>query len=258
MKTSKELDEENNQLRQPSPKLQRDELISSLAQYELLDPLLKALAETKYIEAYQLDETIILTDQEAANFLSQELKANSQEQVNAWRQTHGLLRESDLLNYARYLHKKNAVINEILTGSGESLFLRYKDRLDRVLYSLIRVESEDLAHALYYAIEDGELAFGEASEKHSIGPESKTQGIIGPVDLTTPHPEIAARLRTATARQLFPPFQADQWYAIIRLEYRFDSELDEKTKHFLGSLLLTAKSQDIYRSLRTSYLTPEQ
>ena len=258
MNTSQEPNKDTTQLLQPPPKLQRDELISSLAQYELLEPLLKALAETEYIAAYQLNANVTLTDQEAAHFLSQELKANSQEQVNAWRQRHGLLRESDLLNYARFLHKKNAVITEILAGSGESLFLRYKDRLDRVLYSLIRVESEDLAHALYYAIEDGEFAFGEAAEKHSIGPESKTQGIIGPVDLTTPHPEIAARLRTATARQLFPPFQADQWHAIIRLEYRFDSEFDEKTKHFLGSLLLTAKSQDTYKSLLTSYLTPEQ
>jgi parvulin-like peptidyl-prolyl isomerase len=142
---------------------------------------------------------------------------------------------------------------DLLSGSGETLFLRYKDRLDRVLYSLIRVESEDLAYSLFYAIEAGDLGFGQAAAQNSIGPESKTQGIVGPVDLTTPHPEIAARLRTADPGQLFSPFAADQWYAIIRLEYRFDSEYDDQTRRFLGGLLLSAKSQDLAASLRASY-----
>ena len=249
-----EFSPEGQVARQPSA----DALISKLAQYELLDPLLKAEAESNYIRDFPLgNEYKALSRDEAGNFLTQELNITNQDQFNAWRQAHGLLKETDVLVFAQHLHKKNAVINEILSGNGESLFLRYKDRLDRVLYSLIRVESEDLAHSLYYAIEADDLEFGDAAQEHSIGPESKTQGIIGPVDLTTPHPEIAARLRTATPRQLFAPFAADQWHAIIRLEYRFDSEFDERTKQFLGSLLLTAKSQDLFKTLRASYLNPK-
>ena len=98
------------------------------------------------------------------------------------------------------------------------------------------------------------VEFGDAAAKHSIGPEAKTQGIVGPVDLTTPHPEIAARLRTGQARQLFEPFQAEQWHAIVRLEYRFDSELNDQTKAFLGSLLLSAKTKDIQKTLHSTYL----
>ena len=74
---------------------------------------------------------------------------------------------------------------------------------------------------------------------------------MGPVDLTTPHPEIAARLRTAKPRQLFSPFQADQWHVLIRLEYRFDSEYDEK---HLGALVLSAKAQDMTKQIKMNYI----
>lgn len=236
-----------------------NELVEQLARYELLDPLIKEQAEAHFVSEYQLPgDQACTTDRQAIEFLNEQYKFKSDEQFAAWRTSHNLSSDEELYNYAHHSLKKNAVMLDLLEGSGESLFLRYKDRLDRVLYSLIRVESEDLAFALYYAIESGEKEFGDAATEHSIGPESKTQGIVGPVDLTTPHPEIAARLRTATPRQLFAPFQADQWHAVIKLDYRFDSEYDEKTKRFLGSLLLSAKAQEYAKSLRNTYLPEVQ
>ena len=232
-------------------------LLSLLAEYELLEQLAKAQAEDLYVDSFELDMgEASITDQQAFDFLIHEINVSSPEQLTAWRHSHGLIEDAALLSYSRRLHKKNLVIQTLLKGTGESLFLRYKDRLDRVLYSLLRVDSEDLAYALYYAIDNGEIEFGDAAAAHSAGPESKTQGIIGPVDLTTPHPEVAARLRTASPRQLFPPFKAEEWFVIIRLEYRFDSEFDEKTQKFLGSLLLSAKSKDSATSLLDSYLPP--
>ena len=59
---------------------------------------------------------------------------------------------------------------------------------------------------------------------------------MGPVDLTTPHPEVAARLRTAQAGHLIGPFQADDWHTLVRMEYRFDSEYDDNTKRFLEEI----------------------
>lgn len=231
-----------------------DALLSDLALYDLLDPLVKAQAEAHFVANYQFSAgEVCFSDEQALQSLYEEFRIANSEQFSAWRAARGLISNDSLLSYAHYTCKRKSVMLDLLSGSGESLFLRYKDRLDRVLYSLIRVESEDLAYALYYAIDAGDLEFGEAASQNSVGPESKTQGIVGPVDLTTPHPEIAARLRTAQPRQLFAPFMADQWYALIRLEYRFDSEYDDKTKLFLGGLLLSARSQDLAQSLRSSY-----
>jgi len=232
----------------------QDALLSDLARYDLLDPLIKAQAEAHFVANYQFSSgEIFFSDEQAVQSLYDEFRIANSEQFVAWRSARFLNSDDSLLSYAHYICKRKSVILDLLSGNGESLFLRYKDRLDRVLYSLIRVESEDLAYALYYAIEAGDLEFGDAASHSSVGPESKTRGIVGPVDLTTPHPEIAARLRTAQPRQFFAPFRADQWYVLIRLEYRFDSEYDEKTKLFLGGLLLSAKCQDLAQSLRSSY-----
>ena len=232
------------------------ELIRRLALYELLDPLCKAEGESAYVSSHKIeDKSLNLSDKNVLDCLCSELGVQDLEQLTDWRNARGLSKIKDLTSFAREAYKKKEVIADLLKGCGESLFLRYKDRLDRVLYSLIRVESAEQAHDLYYSIEANEIEFGDAAAQYSTGPESKTQGIIGPVDLTTPHPEIAARLRTATPRQLFPPFQADQWYAVIRLEYRFDSEYDEKTRLFLGSLLLSAKSQDLIKKIKSSYIS---
>ena len=230
-------------------------LVEQLALQELLTPLCKAQAEMKYVMSVPLTNYIKPKEIDALNFLKQELNIYSQEKFEHWCLMHGLTTLKQATSYALFKHKRHQVIEFLLRGSGESLYLRYKDRLDRVLYSILRVESENLAQQLYYAIDSKDIEFGEAAAQHSCGPEAKTQGLVGPVDLTTPHPEVAARLRTASPRQLFEPFKADEWHAVIRLEYRFDSEYDSKTKQFLGGLVLNSKVKNEAESLIADFLS---
>ena len=233
---------------------EKTELIEKLFLHELLTPLAKAEAEIEYVNNFPLKGSSWITDKEQQKIeLIKELGLRNNSELDEWRNRHKLNDEQKFTKYTEYRTKRRIVLNEILKNTGEALFLRYKDRLDRVLYSLVRVESENLAYKLFYEIESQEIEFGDASANNSCGPESKTQGIIGPVDLTTPHPEIAARLRTAQSRQLFPPFKADDWWTIIRLEYRFDSEYNEKTKQFLGSLLLGSKINNIMQAIADNY-----
>ena len=231
------------------------ELIEKLFLHELLTPLARAEAEMEYIYNFPLKGSSWIIDYEQQKIeLIKELGLRNDSELVEWRNKHKLDDEKKFKLYTEFRTKRRVVIDEMLKNTGETLFLRYKDRLDRVLYSLIRVESQDKAYKLFYEIESKEIEFGDASAQHSYGPEAKTQGIIGPVDLTTPHPEIAARLRTAQSKQLFPPFEADDWWTIIRLEYRFDSEYNEKTKLFLGSLLLGSKITNITQAITDRYL----
>ena len=246
------MEQDSNQARASESSRQ---FFKKLALYELLDPFCKMQAESAYLASHKIEGDIPeFSSDEAINALRQDLGTQDIGQFQEWARSHGLSNSGDLITHAQEKYKRKLVINDLLKGCGESLYLRYKDRLDRVLYSLIRVESSEQAHHLFYAIEANEIEFGDAAEKFSIGPESKTQGIVGPVDLTTPHPEIAARLRTAKPRQLFSPFQADQWHVLIRLEYRFDSEYDEKTRQFLGALVLSAKSQEMTKEIKMNYI----
>ena len=220
------------------------DLMNKLANYGLLQSLVKQDAEMMFVEEFKIknypesmnSETII-------NFLKEELNIEETEQLDQWRKQALLTDNSQFLDFARLRYKRSLVIKDLMSTSGESIFLKYKDRLDRVLYSLIRVKDEDQANDLYFSIESKEAEFGDIAEKFSCGPESKTRGIVGPVDFTTPHPEVAARLRTCKPGELISPFKASEWFAIIRLEYRYESEYDEKTKSFLGSLILGSKSK---------------
>ena len=227
-------------------------LMKLLAMGNLIDPLSRIQGELRFVNEFNFEnEKIDIPDEEAVQGLMNELKIKDRKDLIKWQRINLLASDSiSLSEYAQFRYKRRCIINKLIDGNGEALFLRYKDRLDRVLYSLIRVDDEDLAHHIYYSIESNEIDFGDASKKYSQGPESKTQGIIGPCDLTVPHPEIASRLRNANPKQLFKPFAIDKWFAILRLEYRFDSEFNESTKLTLGSMLLSSKirklSSEIY------------
>lgn len=210
------------------------ELIALLFRFGLVEPFLRQLKERAVVfEHNNLSDPDQVAEPAMEEYCSKHGLNNKQEQQQ-WCLQHGMS-QADLLSEAIHDWRRTE-LREQSSSNIESLYLRYKDNLDRVLYSLIRVDNAGLCRELFYAIEAGEISFGEAARLHSRGPEAKTQGIVGPVDLTTPHPEIAGRLRTAQAGQLIGPFEAAEWHTLLRLEYRFDSVYDAHTQNFLEEM----------------------
>ena len=210
------------------------ELIALLFRFDLVEPFLRQLKERAVVfEHNNLSDPDQVAESAMQKYCSKHGLNNKQEQQQ-WCLQHGMS-QADLLSEAIHDWRRTE-LREQSSSNIESLYLRYKDNLDRVLYSLIRVDDAGLCRELFYAIEAGEISFGEAARLHSRGPEAKTQGIVGPVDLTTPHPEIAGRLRTAQAGQLIGPFEAAEWHTLLRLEYRFDSVYDAHTQNFLEEM----------------------
>ena len=230
-------------------------VISELCKYELLNALCKERAEMQYVLDYPLQGVKWPSNKlDLHNLFLKEKKIQSADQLVEWRRSHSLDNDQDFDEFVDYTLKRKHVLLDVVKKSGESLYLKYKDKLDRVLYSLIRVESKAFATKLYYEIESGEQDFGSASTQYSQGPEAKTNGIVGPVDLTTPHKEISARLRTAKPGLLIEPFEADNWFLLLRLEYRFESEYNEQTKIFLGKLVLGMQSKKLSQQFFQSYI----
>ena len=210
------------------------ELIALLFRFGLVEPFLRQLKERAVVfEHNNLSDPDQVAEPAMEEYCSKHGLNNKQERQQ-WSVQHGMS-QADLLSEAIHDWRRTE-LREQSSSNIESLYLRYKDNLDRVLYSLIRVDNAGLCRELFYAIEAGEISFGEAARLHSRGPEAKTQGIVGPVDLTTPHPEIAGRLRTAQAGQLIGPFEAAEWHTLLRLEYRFDSVYDAHTQNFLEEM----------------------
>ncbi|MFZ0408882.1 MAG: peptidylprolyl isomerase [Cyanobium sp.] len=108
-------------------------------------------------------------------------------------------------------------------------FLHRKPELDQAVYSLLRVSDSTLAAELYQRIAEDEASFAALANTHSEGQERLSQGIIGPLPIPAAHPEIASRLRVGRPGQIWPPFQADRFWVIIRLEQQLPARLDTVT-----------------------------
>tara|TARA_B100001939_G_scaffold334491_1_gene335497 strand:- start:521 stop:1231 length:711 start_codon:yes stop_codon:yes gene_type:complete len=110
---------------------------------------------------------------------------------------------------------------ETFNHKSEARFLAKKEQLDKIVYSLLRVDDGFLARELYLRIAGGEANFADLSAEFSQGPESKTKGIVGPVPMNQAHPMLFEKLRTSQTGELLEPFNIDKWWIVARLE-RFE------------------------------------
>lgn len=115
----------------------------------------------------------------------------------------------------------------------EPYFLQHKSQLDKVIYSLIRVSEEEVAQELYFRIKAGEQTFAECAKQYSQGTEAQTGGLLGPVPISQPHPEIAQKLAISQVGQLWPPLRIDNWVVIIKLEKLIPAQLDDAMRYAL-------------------------
>jgi len=128
-------------------------------------------------------------------------------------------------------------ITDHFRGKAEAHFLKRKDTLDQVIYSLIRVNQESLARELHLQIAEAEADFSTLASEHAQGPERQTRGVIGPAPLNQAHPALAQRLRGAKTGELLKPFQIEQWWVIVRLEQKIETSFDEATSQRMAAEL---------------------
>lgn len=113
-----------------------------------------------------------------------------------------------------------------------SYFLQRKAQLDRVIYSLLRTQDEGLAYELYFRIAEGEQTFAAAAA-HGEGPEARTGGLVGPVELGSLHPDFARLLATRQVGQLTLPMACDGWFIVLRVEELIPAQFDTAIKQRL-------------------------
>ncbi|GAB4462225.1 MAG: hypothetical protein OHK0037_12770 [Elainellaceae cyanobacterium] len=115
----------------------------------------------------------------------------------------------------------------------ESYFLERKSKLDKVIYSLIRTQDMGIAQEIYFRVMEGEQSFAELARTYSKGPEAQTDGLIGPVELSVPHPQLSHMLTISQPGQLWPPQRIGEWIVIIRLEKFIPAQMDESMRRRL-------------------------
>ena len=158
----------------------------------------------------------------------QEQKLEGPEHLEAFLRPNLLLLDELLEQVVQPLRLSRYVGHNFLPKA-EARFLQRKTQLDRVVYSLLRLENPGLARELYLQINEGESEFSELAARYAEGPERTTRGIIGPVPLTQSHPALAERLRSAKPGVVLEPFRIDKWWLVVRLESYTPATLDEAT-----------------------------
>lgn len=197
-------------------------------------------------------------EQSLGRFLA-ELQLQDPAARQAWCELRGL-EEQDLLNLALRPLRWQTWCEQRFEATVETEYLRRKGEFDQVTYSLLRVRDADLAAELHQQIREGEATFADLAGRFSEGPEQRTNGVVGPVPLATPHPSLARLLQISQPGQLWPPKQLEDWWIIVRLDSLTTAQLDGPLRRRLvldqGEQWLRTRVQESIAQQNPAQLNP--
>lgn len=209
-----------------SQPLNTPELIQKMMQHRLLPKLVQEIVVDRLIEDVACDPQVAYEGYCSKNRLLTE------EQKQSWQQQQQLSPELMMAEAVREYRldrfKENKWGEQI-----QSCFLQRKSQLDRVVYSLIRTQDASLAQELYFRLRDDGAAFAELAQQHSQGNEAQTGGMVGPVELSVPHPTLAKLLQISRQHQLWAPTKIGDWFVIVRFEKLVPAQLDQAMRQRL-------------------------
>lgn len=212
--------------------IQEKQLLSLLAQYQLLPNL----AREMIIDQAIADQPELNCSEEeikiAVNQFVQQQQLKSEADFDHWLRQNGLQRHQLATIASRPLRIEKFKRRQ-WGDNLEIYFVGRKSQLDRIIYSLIRTNDPGVAQELYFRILDDASAFPHLARQYSQGAESQTGGLIGPVELSTPHPQMAQILMTAQPGELKTPVKIGEWFVILRLEKLIPAQLDEEMRQRL-------------------------
>ncbi len=195
-------------------------LIAKLRAHQLMPQLVQEIIIDRAIASIDCDP------QAAMQAFCSKRGLFSQEQQQAWCQQQQ--QQPEQMVAAAVREQKIATFQAQTWGEQiESYFLQRKSQLDRVRYSLIRTQDASLAQEIYFRLNDDGAPFSELAAEYSEGQEAKTGGLVGPVELSIPHPVLARMLMVSKPGQLWAPTQIGEWLVIARLEQFLPAQFDE-------------------------------
>ena len=212
----------SNELSLPGRVVAVDELPGLMADLDLMPLLLR-----RYLERVNGNQFNPSHDEQVAfqkAFLARE-RITDQASLKAWLERQGISEPqmSQRLFRALQLEQfKQATFGPRV----EPLFLERKANLDRVMYSMLRVRERAKAVELHLRLEEEEATFADLASNFSEGSERQINGLIGPMELGRINPVLGERLRISTPGQLWPPFEAEGWWVLLRHERHLPAQLD--------------------------------
>lgn len=201
-----------------------NETIDLLDKHQVLKPLIiKTLVKDKL----QNIKTSSNDRQSAKQTIINESKLVNEDKYKDWLSKQ-IQSENTLLEiYSEPLRIKKYCLEKYI-HLAESRFLKRKDELDQITYSLLRVKDKYLANELYLRLTNNESSFSDLAKEFSTGPEKSSHGLIGPVPIKSSHPLLASRLQNFKIGEINHPLNIEGVWIIVRVESFVKAILDEK------------------------------
>lgn len=203
--------------------LSRDQLISLLRDLELYPLLIRRFLERSNSSSFKPSPEEQVAFQKA--FLVRE-QIRDQGDLLSWLDGHGIS-ETQLSQRLFHALQLEQFKQSKFGSQVEQIFLQRKTSLDRVIYSLLRVRRREKIAELNRRLEEGEASFADLASTYSEGSERQINGLIGPMELGQINPVLAERLRISKPGQLWPPFEAEGWWVLLRHERHLPAQLDQ-------------------------------
>ena len=185
--------------------LEKNQILSALILRELTKSCLSE------VELNENDRKI------AKQLIINKEKITSEDNYKVWIEKQ-YFSEEELLNIFSEPPRIDRYVTEKYNHMAESRFLKRKEQLDTVTYSLVRVKDRFLANELYLRLLEKESNFAEVSKKFSLGPEKDTRGILGPMPFTQGHPALMNCLRNSKPREINKPLNIEDLWLVTRVE----------------------------------------
>jgi hypothetical protein len=216
-------------LQETEPQYINQPWLKKLTQYQLVPQLVKELLIDDAIAPITLTESEV---QAAIISFCQSQRIDSDEARQNWLKHFHMDAKQFELQAIRQA-KLEQFKQERWASQVEPLFLAQKQYFDQVTYSLLRTDSMDIAQELFFRLKDKEQTFAELVPIYSHGVETKTGGLIGPIEVSRIHPGLAKMLMQAQPGKVCPPTKLDQWVVIVCLEQFTPAILDQSLRQRL-------------------------
>lgn len=203
-----------------------NDFVSLVQGYQMVPQLLRECVIDQVLEEIEL------TEEEESQAVQEYCIRNQLEEPEAQKRwlEHYQMTPNQLKALALRAFKLNRFKTETWGSKVESLFLTNKKQFDQVVYSLVRIDSPEIAQELFFRLQENEQSFSAIAAEYSRGPEAQTGGLIGPVEVTKLHPKLAQSLLSSEPGQIRPPMRVDQWIVILKLERMLPASLDDNLR----------------------------
>jgi hypothetical protein len=151
----------------------------------------------------------------------------------------------------------NLALRERYAERLEPFFLECREHLERVAYSVIRLNNVGIAEELYLRLIEEEDSFESVAHHYSTGEEQHSGGRLPLIPIHQPHPHIQTALKRLSPGELHPPIQVGEWVILLRLDHRQPAELNETTSQQLRNELFNQEVSKAIEEIGPMLTTPE-